>query len=90
MISGLVNSGQKQISLKFSWLLPHAHKMAAIAPDITSSCDNPPFPSCFWTLSSLMSHWLKLGHMSACKPIIGRGDWDVHNWFGLFLVLCWS
>lgn len=41
MISGLVNSaGQKQMSLGFSWLLPYGHKMAAIALDITSSCDN--------------------------------------------------
>lgn len=41
MISGLVNSAtQRQTSLECCWLLPHGHKMAAIAPDITPSCDN--------------------------------------------------
>ena len=41
MISGLVNlAAQKQTFLGFSWLLPHHHKVAVIAPDITASCDN--------------------------------------------------
>lgn len=112
MISGLANSAaQNQTFLGFSWLLPHGHKMAAIAPDITSSCDNiqkheargglgffpmplfyqrgKPFPEPSQQ-ASLMPDWLKLGHMPTSKPIIGKEDWNIYDWFGLFLVLSWS
>lgn len=40
MISEFNSAAQKWTSLAFSWLLLHGHKLAAIAPDSTASCDN--------------------------------------------------
>lgn len=110
MISGSVNlTAQQQTFLGFSWLLPHHHKMATIAPDITSSCYNIQkhegseglgfFPTSHFyerrktfpeTHQQASLRLLCLDHMHTSKPIIGKENWNIYDWIGLFLVLFWS